>query len=344
MIKMAKELLYLCDYNVPRETKHLSVSSTFPELLSLAKQGEIILPMQSSLSVTMPPTGTADPHFQIFADDLPRIVDLDNTVEVLSSLQRPRKLLVKSSDGQVRAFLCKPNDDLRKDARLMEFDGMINNLLQSNPESRKRRLYIRTYAVVTLNEECGLIEWVPNTVGLRHVLQRLYALRGIPLYTQQVKQDLELACKDPKRAGDIFEKKVLSSYPPVFNEWLLAEFPEPSAWLSARLKYGRTLAVMSMVGYVLGLGDRHGENILFDSVSGDTVHVDLNCLFERGATFEVPERVPFRLTQNLVDALGVTGVEGVFRKAAEISMAVLRENRESLTSVLEAMVHDPLVE
>ena len=38
---------------------------------------------------------------------------------------------------------------------------------------------------------------------------------------------------------------------------------------------------MSMVGYTLGLGDRHGENILFDSVSGDCVHVDFNCLFNK---------------------------------------------------------------
>lgn len=38
---------------------------------------------------------------------------------------------------------------------------------------------------------------------------------------------------------------------------------------------------MSMVGYILGLGDRHGENILFDSESGDTVHVDFNCLFNK---------------------------------------------------------------
>ena len=38
---------------------------------------------------------------------------------------------------------------------------------------------------------------------------------------------------------------------------------------------------MSMVGYILGLGDRHGENILFDSTSGDCVHVDFNCLFNR---------------------------------------------------------------
>jgi hypothetical protein len=58
------------------------------------------------------------------------------------------------------------------------------------------------------------------------------------------------------------------------------------------------------------LGDRHGENTLYDANSGDAVHVDLNCLFEKGRTFEVKERVPFRLTQNQVDGFGITGVEG----------------------------------
>jgi serine/threonine-protein kinase ATR len=51
-----------------------------------------------------------------------------------------------------------------------------------------------------------------------------------------------------------------------------------------------------MVGYIIGLGDRHGENLLFDTTNGDLVHVDLNCLFWKGKTFSQPERVPFRLT------------------------------------------------
>ena len=50
---------------------------------------------------------------------------------------------------------------------------------------------------------------------------------------------------------------------------------------SSRLSYAHTAAVISMVGYILGLGDRHGENILFDSTSGDCIHVDFNCLFNR---------------------------------------------------------------
>lgn len=106
------------------------------------------------------------------------------------------------------------------------------------------------------------------------------------------------------------------------------------------------------MGYVVGLGDRHGENILLDRTNGDCVHVyvllnnirDLNCLFEKGLTFEIPETVPFRLTQNIVDAFGVTGVECVFRKSCEATLRVLRSNRESLMSVMETFIHDPLCE
>ena len=47
------------------------------------------------------------------------------------------------------------------------------------------------------------------------------------------------------------------------------------------------------------------------------VHIDYNVCFEKGLQLRVPERVPFRLTQNLVRALGLTGVEGIFRNSCE---------------------------
>ncbi|CAL4085915.1 unnamed protein product [Meganyctiphanes norvegica] len=99
-----------------------------------------------------------------------------------------------------------------------------------------------------------------------------------------------------------------------------------------------------MVGYILGLGDRHGENILLDASKGDCVHVDFNCLFNKGESFDWPERVPFRLTHNMVAAMGPTGTDGVYRKACEVTMRVMREEREALMSVLRPFIHDPLVE
>jgi phosphatidylinositol kinase/protein kinase (PI-3 family) len=51
--------------------------------------------------------------------------------------------------------------------------------------------------------------------------------------------------------GDLLCTAIIS-YMPVFHEWFIETFPEPTAWLASRLTYGRTAAVMSMVGFILG--------------------------------------------------------------------------------------------
>ena len=56
------------------------------------------------------------------------------------------------------------------------------------------------------------------------------------------------------------------------------------------------------IGY-LTAGDRHTENILLDIHTGECVHVDFDCLFDKGLTLQRPEIVPFRLTPNIVDAM-----------------------------------------
>ena len=43
-------------------------------------------------------------------------------------------------------------------------------------------LGIRTYSVVPLNEECGLIEWVRNTVPIRNIFKTLYDRRNLSLH------------------------------------------------------------------------------------------------------------------------------------------------------------------
>ena len=99
-----------------------------------------------------------------------------------------------------------------------------------------------------------------------------------------------------------------------------------------------------MVGFIVGLGDRHCENILIDTKNGEAIHVDFDCLFGKGLTLEIPERVPFRLTPNIIDGFGITGIEGSFRQCCEITLDVLRNNSETLMSVLDTFIHDPLLE
>lgn len=161
------------------------------------------------------------------------------------------------------------------------------------------------------------------------------------------RKDMEIAQSIQKSSLETkkqwFQTKMLPKHPPVLHEWFLDRFTTPHNWYQARSSYIRTTAVMSIVGYILGLGDRHGENILLDAGTGDVVHVDFNCLFNKGEKFEVPELVPFRLTHNMVHAMGPCGVEGLYRKCCEITMKVMEEQIHPLMSVLRPFVYDPLV-
>jgi phosphatidylinositol kinase/protein kinase (PI-3 family) len=53
-------------------------------------------------------------------------------------------------------------------------------------------LDIRTYAVVPLNEECGIIEWVSNTESFRSIMLRLWKNNNVIV---QVENDESLAQK-----------------------------------------------------------------------------------------------------------------------------------------------------
>lgn len=44
---------------------------------------------------------------------------------------------------------------------------------------------------------------------------------------------------------------------------------------------------MSMVGFILGLGDRHGENLLIETTTGQVVHVDFNLIFLRVSAWAI---------------------------------------------------------
>jgi len=63
---------------------------------------------------------------------------------------------------------------------------------------------------------------------------------------------------------------------------------------------------MSMVGYVLGLGDRHPSNLMLGRISGKIMHIDFGDCFEVAMTREkFPEKIPFRLTRMLINAMEV---------------------------------------
>lgn len=119
--------------------------------------------------------------------------------------------------------------------------------------------------------------------------------------------------------------------------------PDALSWLKKTDAFVTSTAMVSLAGYVIGLGDRHPSNIMPQHATGHVVHIDFGDSFEVDMNrTKLPERVPFRLTRMIVNAFGVSGVEGKFRAAFNDIMWILRENKNSIISQLEIFVHEPI--
>ncbi|KAL2927547.1 Serine/threonine-protein kinase SMG1 [Bienertia sinuspersici] len=318
----------------------------------------------------------SDKDFSSTSLGIVTIASFSEQVAILSTKTKPKKLVILGSDGGKYTYLLKGREDLRLDARIMQLLQAVNSFLHSCSETRSRSVGIRYYSVTPISGRAGLIQWVDNVISIYSIFkswqQRVQMAQLLATGGSNVKNTVPPPVPRP---SDMFYGKII----PALKEkgikrvisrrdWphevklkvlldLMKETPKQllnqELWcasesfgaFSSKLKrYSGSLAAMSMVGHILGLGDRHLDNILIDFFSGDIVHIDYNVCFEKGKRLKVPEIVPFRLSQTLEAALGLTGLEGVFRANCEAVIGVLRQNKDLLLMLLEVFVWDPLVE
>ena len=331
-LHQAWDLYYAVFKRISRQmaAKSLELQFVSPRLLA-ARDLELAVP--GTYSVNLPVV-----HIRSFGPSL----------AVITSKQRPRKIVVHGSDGRQYQFLLKGHEDLRLDERVMQLFGLVNTLLSQDPETSKSNVGITRYAVIPLSSDVGIVGWVPGCDTLHQLVQEYREARGIPL---NIEQQLIR-----KVAGNQYDKFTLLQKVEIFSHalsstsgqdlykvlWLKSANSE--LWLDRRANYTRSLATMSMVGYVLGLGDRHPSNLMIARSSGRIVHIDFGDCFEVAMhRDQFPEKVPFRLTRMLVSAMEASGIEGSYRFTCESVLRVLRDNHDSVMTMLEAFVHDPLI-
>eukprot|EP01012_Entosiphon_sulcatum_P054443 TRINITY_DN7521_c0_g1_i1.p1 TRINITY_DN7521_c0_g1~~TRINITY_DN7521_c0_g1_i1.p1 ORF type:complete len:2724 (+),score=384.89 TRINITY_DN7521_c0_g1_i1:801-8174(+) len=277
----------------------------------------------------------------------PRIAGFAPSVEVISSKQRPRKLTMNGSDGNDYTFLLKGHEDLRQDERVMQLFGLVNTLLAGDTTTSRRDLNIEKYPVIPLSNNVGLIGWLEHAETLHQLVQEYRHGHKMHLNTEhrlmlQMAGDYDNLMEMQK--VEVFEFAMDNTDGQDLNKVLWLRSPSSEVWLDCRTCYSRSLATMSMVGYILGLGDRHPSNVMLQKHTGKVVHIDFGDCFEVAMHREkFPERVPFRLTRMLVHAMEACGIEGTFLHTCERVMKVLRKNRDSLMAMLEAFVYDPLI-
>ncbi|GMM35211.1 phosphatidylinositol kinase-related protein kinase [Saccharomycopsis crataegensis] len=272
----------------------------------------------------------------------------ENRVPVIVSKQRPRRFFIYGQDGRLYDYLLKGQEDIRQDNMVMQLFGLVNKLLDNDPECFSRHLSLEPYPTIPLSPKSGLLGWVPNSDTFHTLISQNRNFKGITkdierrahnaysgkhfdFATALRRLELFLVSLSASRGMDIYD--VL---------WLKSRSSE--VWLERRTTYIRSLALTSIVGYVLGLGDRHPSNIMIHRVTGKVVHIDYGDCFESASLREKwPEQVPFRLTRMLVNALEASGIEGSFRITLDNVMRVVRVNKESLLALFDSFANDPLI-
>lgn len=276
-----------------------------------------------------------------------QISEFHPSVSVISSKQRPRKITIKGSDGKDYQYALKGHEDIRQDSLVMQLFGLVNTLLQKDTESFKRHLDIQQFPAIPLSPKTGLLGWVSNSDTFHVLIKTQRDANKVPLNIEhwimlQMAPDYDNLTLLEKIEVFQYSMDNTKSDDMARALWLRSKTSE--FWLERRTMYTRSLAAMSMVGYILGLGDRHPSNLLLDRATGKVVHIDFGDCFESTILrSKFPEKVPFRLTRMLTNAMEIGGIEGSFRIASEHVMRVLRNNQESLIALLEAFASDPLI-
>ena len=85
--------------------------------------------------------------------------------------------------------------------------------------------------------------------------------------------------EDERRTAFI---QACSNIQPVFRYFFYEHFGQPHVWHRKKQAYAKSVATSSIVGYVVGLGDRHVQNILIDTQTAEVIHIDLGVAFDQG--------------------------------------------------------------
>jgi DNA-dependent protein kinase catalytic subunit len=295
----------------------------------------------------------------------PRVVGFGSRVLVLTSLRRPKRVTFQGSDDVSKDFLVKGGEDLRLDQRIQMLFAHMSRLFAADASCARRALRVVTYCVVPVSLSVGLIEWVPSTKTLFSICQDVAEARGpsatsgAPAEPFPYKGPFEhLASRT--EAGSSIEgynkvsdaqvraefRTLCETYVPadLLQAHAMASVDGPEAFLQLRGVCARSFAGLSICSYVLGLGDRHLENLLMGP-GGELVSIDFGYSFGMGTTLlPVPETMPFRFTRNLRAFLQPLGMTGQVHYAMVAALNCLRERRDKILDIMAIFANEPLMD
>lgn len=167
------------------------------------------------------------------------------------------------------------------------------SMSQKRSASMKSNIKLHTYSCIPLSPSNGVLEWVDNTTSFGDFLYRSSDGKKMGAHERYYPGEWDISlCRShylcsPREEVRASYDEICKNFSPCFRYFFLERFSHsPQRWHDARMAYVRSSAVNSIVGHILGIGDRHSHNILIHEKTGEVVHIDFGIVFEQGKVSE----------------------------------------------------------
>ncbi|KAK2858626.1 hypothetical protein Q5P01_003246 [Channa striata] len=289
-----------------------------------------------------------------------KITGFDERVKVMTSIRRPKRLIIRGDDEQDHPFLVKGGEDLRQDQRIEQLFGVMNIVLSRDSACTHRGLQLQTYQVIPITTRVGLIEWMENTCTLKEFLYNAMTAKE----TETTKRCPEIylkwlstfssnannlahygfAYKKAKRAETVSNfMKVLQQVPSdLLKRAFLKMCNSPEVFLFLRSHFISSHALLCVSHWILGIGDRHLSNFMINIETGGMIGIDFGHAFGSATQFlTVPELMPFRMTGQFVTLMEPLKESGLIQSIMVRSLRAYRAEPDLLLNTMDVFVKEP---
>ncbi|KAM4028882.1 DNA-dependent protein kinase catalytic subunit [Anomaloglossus baeobatrachus] len=291
-----------------------------------------------------------------------KICGFDERVKVMTSIRKPRKIVIRGNDERDYPFLVKGGEDLRQDQRIEQLFDIMNIILSEDAACKQRYMQLKTYQVIPMTTRIGIIEWLENTCTLKDFI--------LSTLTEREKEDLNGRHSPEKHYNAWLDKKNMigsaqqhiDSYVYASRDSAVNSFKErealvpgdllrrafikmsatPEAFLALRSHFVRSHALLCISHWILGIGDRHLSNFMVNMETGGMIGIDFGHAFGTATQFlPVPELMPFRLTRQIINLMLPLKETGLFDSVMVHALRAYRADPDLLISTMDVFVKEP---
>ena len=310
----------------------------YPKISKKIKQLSVIsfssvaphLSMKHDMQITVPGT-----------KGLVKIASFESTLKILEKSFYPRLLTIIGDDGINHHFLLK-GTDIRIDYRIMQFLLLLNSFLSKNRITSS--LSVTQYSIIPLTKSAGLISWVDNSDSLEYIIKKFSENR---IKEKEIIKSSFKPCTRQMNSFqlyEIFDTIAKQTEADELDQYIWLTASTSSIWLKNNNNFACSSALMSIAGYIIGLGNRCPGNILMHSVNGKISEYDFQDSFEvLMHRVNHPEKVPFRLTRMISNALDGSNPYGLFKRTCEDVLSVLKLSKQTVIAQFELFTMDSTI-